>query len=135
MSPERALQQFQTIRPPRDGAETALDRLAVETASRELRMPDDVHTEFEGNAKFLQKSLSTQPLLITAALLIVLVVILLIIFVAQNTADVEINFLWMSGRISLALAMLIAGVAGAVVAMAVAAARIIQLRRMVRRVR
>jgi uncharacterized integral membrane protein len=65
----------------------------------------------------------------------VLVVILLIIFVAQNTAGVEINFLWMSGRISLALAMLIAGVAGAVVAMAVAAARIIQLRRMVRRAR
>ena len=65
----------------------------------------------------------------------VLVVILLIIFVAQNTASVEINFLWMSGRISLALAMLIAGVAGAIVAMAVAAARIIQLRRMVRRAR
>ena len=65
----------------------------------------------------------------------VLVVILLIIFVAQNTAGVEINFLWMSGRISLALAMLIAGVAGAIVAMAVAAARIIQLRRMVRRAR
>jgi uncharacterized integral membrane protein len=65
----------------------------------------------------------------------VLVVILLIIFVAQNTASVEINFLWMSGQISLALAMLIAGVAGAIVAMAVAAARIIQLRRMVRRAR
>ncbi|HEY7273815.1 MAG TPA: lipopolysaccharide assembly protein LapA domain-containing protein [Actinoplanes sp.] len=65
----------------------------------------------------------------------VLVVILLIIFVAQNTAKVEINFLWMSGQISLALAMLIAGVAGAIIAMAVAAARIIQLRRMVRRAR
>ena len=65
----------------------------------------------------------------------VLVVILLIIFVAQNTAKVQINFLWMSGQISLALAMLIAGVAGAIVAMAVAAARIIQLRRMVRRAR
>jgi uncharacterized integral membrane protein len=63
----------------------------------------------------------------------VLVVILLIIFVAQNTASVQINFLWMSGQISLALAMLIAGVAGAIIAMAVAAARIIQLRRMVRR--
>jgi uncharacterized integral membrane protein len=65
----------------------------------------------------------------------VLVVILLIIFVAQNTASVEIRFLWMSGRISLALAMLIAGVAGAIIAMAVAAARIIQLRRLVRRAR
>jgi uncharacterized integral membrane protein len=62
-------------------------------------------------------------------------VILLIIFVAQNTASVEVNFLWMSGSISLALALLIAGVAGAAVAMGVAAARIIQLRRMVRRSR
>jgi uncharacterized integral membrane protein len=62
-------------------------------------------------------------------------VILLIIFVAQNTASVEINFLWLSGSISLALALLIAGVAGAAVAMGVAAARIIQLRRMFRRSR
>jgi uncharacterized integral membrane protein len=62
-------------------------------------------------------------------------VILLIIFVAQNTASVEINFLWLSGSISLALALLIAGVAGAAIAMGVAAARIIQLRRLVRRSR
>jgi uncharacterized integral membrane protein len=62
-------------------------------------------------------------------------VILLIIFVAQNTASVEINFLWLSGSISLALALLIAGVAGAAIAMGVAAARIIQLRRLFRRSR
>jgi uncharacterized integral membrane protein len=65
----------------------------------------------------------------------VIMVIFVIIFVAQNTASVEINFLWMSGEISLALALLIAAVAGAVIAMAVAAARILQLRRMVRRAR
>jgi uncharacterized integral membrane protein len=59
--------------------------------------------------------------------------ILLIIFVAQNTAGVEINFLWMHGRIPLALGLLIAGVCGALVAMAVAAVRIIQLRRLVHR--
>lgn len=59
--------------------------------------------------------------------------ILLIIFVAQNTASVEITFLGLEGRISLALALLIAGVAGAVIAMAVGALRIIQLRRLVRR--
>jgi uncharacterized integral membrane protein len=63
----------------------------------------------------------------------VVALILLIIFVGQNTAAVEISFLWMDGQISLALALLIAGVAGALIAMAVAAARIIQLRRLVRR--
>jgi uncharacterized integral membrane protein len=63
----------------------------------------------------------------------VLVVILLIIFIGQNTADVRIRFLWMDGLIPTALALLIAGVGGAIIAMAVAAARIVQLRRLVRR--
>jgi uncharacterized integral membrane protein len=63
----------------------------------------------------------------------ILVVILLIIFIAQNTAGVRIRFLWMDGVISTALALLIAGVGGAIIAMAVASARIVQLRRQVRR--
>ncbi|WP_305789094.1 lipopolysaccharide assembly protein LapA domain-containing protein [Symbioplanes lichenis] len=63
----------------------------------------------------------------------VAVLVLLIIFVAQNTGGARISFLWMEGQIPLALALLIAGVAGAVIAMAVAAARIIQLRRLVRK--
>jgi uncharacterized integral membrane protein len=63
----------------------------------------------------------------------VVVLILLIIFVAQNTASVQISFFALEGSISLALALLIAGVGGAIVAMAVAATRILQLRRMVRR--
>jgi uncharacterized integral membrane protein len=65
----------------------------------------------------------------------VVALILLIIFVGQNTASVEINFLWLSGRIPIALALLIAGVGGAIIAMAVAAARIVQLRRLFRRTR
>ena len=63
----------------------------------------------------------------------VVVLILLIIFVAQNTDPVEITFLWMHGTLPLALALLIAGVAVAVVAMGIAAARIAQLRRLLRR--
>ena len=63
----------------------------------------------------------------------VVVLILLIIFVAQNTATVRISFFALEGQISLALALLIAGVGGAIVAMAVAATRILQLRRMVNR--
>ena len=39
----------------------------VEAATAELRMPPDIHAEFAGNAQFLQKSLSSQPLLIGAA--------------------------------------------------------------------
>ena len=41
----------------------------------ELRMPEDVHTEFAGNARFLQQSLATQPLLIAAALISIYIVL------------------------------------------------------------
>src|SRR5262249_28745348 len=47
----------------------------VENAARELRMPEDVRTEFAGNARFLQQSLSTQPLLIAAALISIYIVL------------------------------------------------------------
>jgi uncharacterized integral membrane protein len=61
------------------------------------------------------------------------VLVLLIIFIAQNTGAVEITFLWMHGSLPLALALLVAGVGVAIVAMGVAAARIGQLRRLLRR--
>jgi multidrug efflux pump len=48
---------------------------AVENATRELRMPEDVHTQFAGNARFLQQSLATQPLLIAAALISIYIVL------------------------------------------------------------
>jgi hydrophobe/amphiphile efflux-1 (HAE1) family protein len=48
---------------------------AVENATAALRMPEDVHTEFAGNAKFLQKSLETEPMLIAAALITIYIVL------------------------------------------------------------
>jgi multidrug efflux pump len=42
---------------------------AVEQATVDLRLPDEVRTVFAGNAQYLQKSLATQPLLIGAALI------------------------------------------------------------------
>jgi multidrug efflux pump len=48
---------------------------AVEKATAELRMPEDVHTSFAGNAQFLQKSLATQPLLIAAAFISIYIVL------------------------------------------------------------
>ena len=38
-------------------------------------MPEDVRTEFAGNARFLQQSLATQPLLIAAALISIYIVL------------------------------------------------------------
>jgi hydrophobe/amphiphile efflux-1 (HAE1) family protein len=48
---------------------------AIRAASLELRMPANVRTEFAGNAQFLQKSLSSQPLLIGAALISIYIVL------------------------------------------------------------
>jgi putative membrane protein len=62
-----------------------------------------------------------------------LTLVVLIIFMLQNTASVQVNFLWMHGSVPLALALLIAGVGVAIVAMVVGTARITQLRRLSRR--
>ncbi len=48
---------------------------AVQAASVALRMPEEVRTEFAGNARFLQQSLSTQPMLIAAALISIYIVL------------------------------------------------------------
>ena len=48
---------------------------AVEQATIELRLPDDVRTEFAGNARDFQKSLATLPVLIVAALLSIYIVL------------------------------------------------------------
>ena len=48
---------------------------AIEQAARDLRMPEDVRTEFAGNARFLAQSLKSQPLLIGAALLSIYIVL------------------------------------------------------------
>ena len=58
--------------------------------------------------------------------------LLLFVFVVQNTGGVEIGFLWMHGRVPLALALLLAGIAGAVIARAVGTASS-RLRRPARR--
>jgi len=48
---------------------------AVQRATVDLRLPDEVRTAFAGNAQYLQKSLATQPLLIGAALISIYIVL------------------------------------------------------------
>ena len=54
--------------------------------------------------------------------------ILLIVFIAENGQRVEVKFFGASGHISLALALLISAVAGAVLVLLVGSVRIMQLR-------
>jgi putative membrane protein len=63
------------------------------------------------------------------------VLILLVIFLIQNTATVQISFLGAHVRMSLAVALLIAAIAGALLMVVAGTARITQLRRNLRRAR
>lgn len=68
-----------------------------------------------------------------AVVALVVVLLLLIIFIAQNTQSVEVSFLGWDGTPPLAVALLIAAVAGLLLAATAGALRIWQLRRRVRR--
>jgi uncharacterized integral membrane protein len=63
------------------------------------------------------------------------VLILLIIFIAQNTRETTVSFLAWDGEVPVAVAILIAAVAGLFVAGLAGSLRILQLRRRVRRTR
>ncbi|HWD95597.1 MAG TPA: lipopolysaccharide assembly protein LapA domain-containing protein [Acidimicrobiales bacterium] len=59
----------------------------------------------------------------------------LIDFIAQNTRDVRIDFFSVSGRMPVAVALLVAALAGAIVVVAVGVGRVAQLRLTMRRQR
>jgi uncharacterized integral membrane protein len=67
-------------------------------------------------------------LIIAAALLVALV-----IFIAQNARDVSIHYVGLDGHVPLAVALLIAAVAGMLLVAVPGTARIIQLRRAVKK--
>jgi uncharacterized integral membrane protein len=62
-----------------------------------------------------------------------LIAVAFLVFIAQNTQTVHVSFLWLDGDTSLAVAALVSAVAGAVVTLVFGTARIVQLRRAVKR--
>jgi uncharacterized integral membrane protein len=56
-----------------------------------------------------------------------------VIFIVQNAREVSIHYLGLDGRVSLAVALLIAAVAGMLLVAAPGTARIMQLRRAVKK--
>ena len=62
-----------------------------------------------------------------------LVLVLLIVFIAQNTRSTTVSFLAWDGEVSVAVALLVATVAGMFVVGTAGMLRILQLRRRVRR--
>ena len=62
-----------------------------------------------------------------------LALIVLVIFIIQNAHAVQVSFLGVQVRLSLAVALLLAAIAGALLMAAAGTARITQLRRVIRR--
>jgi uncharacterized integral membrane protein len=61
------------------------------------------------------------------------VLILLLVFILENTQSVKVSFFGASGHLPLGVALLLAAIGGALLVGIVGAARIVQLRRHVRR--
>ena len=79
----------------------------------------------------LRGSRTSQLWISVGALVVVLV--LLVVFLAQNTQSVEVSFLGWDGHPPLAVALLVAAIAGLVLAGTAGTLRIWQLHRRVRR--
>jgi lipopolysaccharide assembly protein A len=104
-----------TLPPPADNGSTPAPASAKPSAPRRGRLS----TRISG----MRTALIAGALAFTLAL----------IFIIQNAHAVNISFLGAHLRLSLAVAMLLAAVAGALVMAAAGTARVTQLRRMMRR--
>lgn len=71
----------------------------------------------------------------TALAVAVVALLAILVFILQNANTVAISFLVFHGRLPLAVALLFAMILGAVIVMAIGAARIFQLRGVARRAR
>jgi uncharacterized integral membrane protein len=69
-----------------------------------------------------------------AVIVAAVVLIFLLIFILQNMTTVTVEFLGLSGSLPLGVAMLFAAIAGAILVALVGTARILQLRRLAKRV-
>jgi uncharacterized integral membrane protein len=86
-------------------------------------------TEVSGKDPLRRSRTSGAWVAVVAAALLLL---LLVVFIAQNTQDVHLSFLWWDGTTQLSVALLVAAVIGIALTAAVGTMRIWQLRRRVR---
>ena len=71
----------------------------------------------------------------TAVVVGLLILVVILVFILQNQQSVEVSFLFMSGHLPLAVALLFAMILGALIVVSFGAARILQLRMVTGRAR
>ena len=111
--------------------DTAADR---DRLLREERDRQEVKEEFKEEVKDPLRGSRTSGVW-AATVGLGLVLLLLIVFIAQNTRQTTVSFLVWDGDVPVAVALLIAAVAGLFLALLAGLLRILQLRRRVRRTR
>jgi uncharacterized integral membrane protein len=71
----------------------------------------------------------------TAVVVGLLILVVILVFILQNQQSVEVSFLFLTGHLPLAVALLFAMILGAMIVVAFGAARILQLRMVAGRAR
>ncbi len=71
----------------------------------------------------------------TAVVVGLVILVVILVFILQNQQSVEVSFLFFSGHLPLAVALLFAMILGALIVVAFGAARILQLRMVAGRAR
>ncbi len=71
----------------------------------------------------------------TAVVVGLVILVVILVFILQNQQSVEVSFLFLSGHLPLAVALLFAMILGALIVVAFGAARILQLRMVAGRAR
>ncbi|MGA7911788.1 MAG: LapA family protein [Candidatus Dormiibacterota bacterium] len=71
----------------------------------------------------------------TAVVIGLVILVVILVFILQNQQSVEVSFLFLSGHLPLAVALLFAMILGALIVVAFGAARILQLRMVAGRAR
>lgn len=71
----------------------------------------------------------------TAVVVGLVILVVILVFILQNQQSVEVSFLFLSGHLPLAVALLFAMILGALIVVAFGAARIMQLRMVAGRAR
>ena len=110
--------------PPRTSAPTS----APASASTSTSTPTDARAPATQPAPTTKTGIAFGALIAGA-----IVLILLLVFILENTESVKISYFGAGGHLPLGVALLLAAIGGALVTGIVGAARIVQLRRHVRR--
>lgn len=71
----------------------------------------------------------------TAVVVGLIALVVILVFILQNQQSIQVTFLWFSGHLPLAVALLFAMILGALIVFAFGAARILQLRMVAGRAR